>query len=84
MGHVWLRFKGQDHTNYFIDPTYGQINRRLNRIVIDEANHEQQYFHYDREPEIITERFKKFITHCPTTGFMPLSNDRIFMYKKVK
>ncbi|MBI2600159.1 hypothetical protein HYW43_04560 [Candidatus Daviesbacteria bacterium] len=59
VGHVWLRFKGQDGIHYFIDPTYGQINRRLNRIVIDKVDNEQEYFHYNNNPAIITEKIEK-------------------------
>lgn len=41
--HRWLNFYTEDGV-YFIDPTYGQINRRLNRIVLDTRENEKYYF----------------------------------------
>lgn len=42
--HVRLVFKGLDGKNYFIDPTYGQVNSHLNRIIIDSTENEDVYY----------------------------------------
>lgn len=42
--HVHLHFLGEDGKTYFIDPTYGQINKRINRVVIDLESKEDGYY----------------------------------------
>lgn len=42
--HTVIKFKGTDGKTYFIDPTYGQINPRLNRIVIDNSINQRCYY----------------------------------------
>lgn len=42
--HVRLSFQGNDGNKYFIDPTYGQIDRRINRIILDDMGKEREYY----------------------------------------
>lgn len=44
LNHTVIKFKGEDGKTYFIDPTYGQINPRLNRIVIDNSINQRCYY----------------------------------------
>jgi len=48
--HQWLRFKTSDGSNYFIEPSYGQIEKRPNRIVLDNISKENEYFPLDGSP----------------------------------
>ncbi|CAN5121425.1 hypothetical protein BH11PAT1_BH11PAT1_6760 [soil metagenome] len=50
IGHAWLRFTGTDGQEWFIDPTYGQINHRLNRIVMSPISKESSYYNSQEPP----------------------------------
>lgn len=61
--HVRIVFRGDDGKDYFIDPTYGQINSHLNRIVLDSVENEDIYYAHEDSPansEDVTGTFIKF------------------------
>lgn len=75
--HIRLHFPTQDGNAYFIDPTYGQLNRRINRIVIERIEKEKDYYGNFEEIIDVTERLflllaspdhlnKKFLSSYPS------------------
>ncbi|MDO8498462.1 MAG: hypothetical protein Q7S44_01625 [bacterium] len=62
--HAHLHFLGADGKIYFIDPTYGQINKRVNRVVTDLESKEDDYYGEatsdDQPEEEITNRCLDF------------------------
>lgn len=69
--HVWFRFLGDNGRKYFVDPSYGQINLSINRIVLDQATKERTYYRYDG-------RLRVYPLENPV-----LDEDEIIHYQKV-
>lgn len=66
--HTYIRFKGTDGEIYFLDPTYGQMNERLNRIAIDKAANEEAYYGiaaFSRGERITTEYGENLLQTTP-------------------
>lgn len=46
---TWIRFNGTDG-QYFMYPTYGEINRSLRTVIFDRVEDEGDYLHYQEKP----------------------------------
>jgi hypothetical protein len=55
LNHIWLRTLTADKGATFIDGAYGQINHRLNRLVIDLVINEPNYFLYEYVADVTSQ-----------------------------
>lgn len=80
--HSRLHFKGEHNQEYFIDPTYGQINRVMDRIVIDLVSKESSYYGQTKPPKDVTETCERQL-QFPEISLGTNAFERIFKYRAI-